>query len=199
MDHVATTTDLKLTCHPGKEGNKFVFDYTLHNLGQSDVYVMQATPSVDPSTRAARADDKAACVILDGQGDAIVGKFPAPLPKSKRAAMQIMPLAVRLAPGEMLEQRLEVAEPLAETSPYLPDLMLRDSEMVDIDAVVFAIGYWVSGVDGVAAAPSPYAPGMYNMVTPGVGAGSAVVSQRFKTRKLHAFKRSDQVQRPLPN
>jgi len=199
MDHVATTTDLKLTCHPGKDGHKFVFDYTLHNLGQTDVYVMQATTSIDPSTRAARADDKVACVILDGQGDAIIGKFPAPLPTSQRAAMPVLPLAVRLAPGDILEERLEVAEPLAETSPYLPDLKLREYDVVDIDAVVFAIGYWVSGVEGIAAAPSPYAPGLYSMVTGGGGTGSAVVSQRFKTRGLQVFKRSVPVAQSLPN
>ncbi len=197
MATVPTTTDLKLSCRPGKEGKKLVFDYSLHNLSQSDVYVMHAILSVDPSTRQPIADDKAACVILGTNGDALIGKFVAPLPTNLRPAVQMVPMALRLAAGDILARRLEVAEPLAEMSPYLPDLKLRQYEVVDIDAVVFAVSYWVSGAAGVAVAPSPHAPDLFNVIAARSGAGSALVSQRFQTRGLQVFKRTDQFPRSL--
>jgi len=197
MATVPTTTDLKLSCRPGKEGHKLVFDYSLHNLGQSDVYVMHAVPSIDPATKAPRADDKAVCVILNAEGDVIIGKFVPPVPANRRVAVPVMPLALRLAAGDMLERRLEVAEPLAETSPNLPDLTLRQYELVDIDAVVFAIGYWVSGAPGIAVAPSPDAPGLFSVIASRAGAGSALVLQRFLTHGLQVFRRTDEFTRSL--
>jgi hypothetical protein len=157
-------------------------------------------PSVDRETRAASANPRAISIIHSPSGDAIIGKFIPPMPSSLRPAVPLTPLAHRLAAGEAMERRLEASEPLAETSPYLPDLLLRQYEVVDIAAVVFTIAYWVSGGEGFAVMPSPYAKGLFSVVLTGgaPGAGMMLVSQRFATRGLQIFRRTDGFPRALP-
>jgi hypothetical protein len=191
MDARMPATDVRLTCQPNRDNRKLVFGYRLQNLGQRDIYVMDAMPSVDAATGEARANDQAAVIMHDPGGDAIIGKIIAPLPVDRRIAVRVVPLASRLEAGGTLERRLEIPEPLAETSPYLPDLSLRQYEMVDIGAVVFTIGYWVSGANGFAAVPALYAPGLFSVA----GVGAALVSQRFPARGLLLFKRTDQFPR----
>ncbi len=200
MDLAPSDTGLKLTCHPAREGHTLVFEYSLYNFGKQDVYVHDAMPSVDRATKAASANPRAVSVIHSPNGDAIVGKFLPPMPSSLRPAVPATPLAHRLARGETMERRLEAPEPLAETSPYLPDLLLRQYEVVDIAAVVFTIGYWLSDAGGFGAMPTPYADGLYTVVLSGglPGAGTMLVSQRFATRGLQIFRRTDDFPRALP-
>jgi hypothetical protein len=199
MDTARSDTLLELTCHPAREGHTFVFEYSLLNPGKQDVYVHDAMPSVDRETRAASANPRAVSAIHLPSGDAVIGKFIPPMPSSVRLAMPVTPLAHRLAAGETMERRLEAPEPLAETSPYLPDLLLRQYEVVDIAAVVFAISYWVSDTDGFVVTPTPYAEGMFSVVPTGggPGAGARMVSQRFATRGLQLFRRTDGFPRTL--
>jgi hypothetical protein len=196
-DTAPSDTALRLSCRPGKEGHKLVFDYTLHNPGQLDVYVMDAFPTVDRATNVTSADENAVCVILSPQGDAIIGKFVPPLPTQLRVAVPLVPLAHRLAPGGTLERHLEISEPLAETSPYLPDLPLRQYQVVDIAGVVFTIAYWLAGTTDIAAVPAPYAPNLLRMMSATAGSGASLVSQRFPTRGLQVFRRTDQFPRSL--
>jgi hypothetical protein len=193
----AATADLRLVCRPGKIGNVLTFPYTLENLGQTDLYVMHALPGVDPASRAARADDQAAVVILGADGDAILGKFAAPLPTDRRIAVPVLPLARRLPAGAKLESRLDLLLPLAETSPYFPDLTLRQYEMVEIRGVVFTIGYWPAGIDNLVAAPVDYAPDLFTVVTRNTFKSAARITQRFATTGLFLFKRSDPFPRSL--
>lgn len=182
---------LHLTCHPGRTGNTLVFPYTLENRGSVDIYAMHALPHLDPAGSAASADEQAAAVILGAEGDAILGKFAAPLPSDRRVAYPILPLARRLTPQEALDGRLEMPLPLAETSPYFPDLTLRQYEIVDIKGVIFTIGFWVAGADGLSAVPVDYAPELFTVVTRNTLRSARRVSQRFPTTGLQLFKRSD--------
>ncbi len=199
MENAPPAAGLEMTCRPAREGHALVFEYSLLNPGKREVYVQDAMPAVDRATKAARADPKAVCVILNPSGDAIVGKFIPPVPSSMRPAVPPSPLACRLAPGETMERRLEAPEPLAETSPWLPDLLLRQYEVVDIAAVVFRIGYWVSDADGLVVTPTPYAKGLFSVVLTGggPGPGAKLVSQRFATRGLQIFRRTDGFPRAL--
>jgi hypothetical protein len=200
MDIAPQATGLELSCRPARQGHALVFEYSLFNPGNQDVYVHDAMPAVNRDTRAASANPKAVCVIHSTSGDAIVGKFIPPMPSSLRPAVPLTPLAHRLAAGETMERRLETPEPLAETSPYLPDLLLRQYEVADIAAVVFTIGYWVSGGDGFVVTPTPYAAELFTVVLAGggPGAGTMLVSQRFATRGLQIFRRTDDFPRALP-
>jgi len=188
---------LRLTCRPGRTGNTLVFPYTLENRGSTEIYVMDALPSLDPASDTATANDQAAVVILGAEDDAIVGKFAAPLPTDRRVAFAILPLARRLAPQASLDGRLEIALPLAETSPYFADLTLRQYEMVDIKGVAFTIGFWLAGADGLSAAPADYAPDLLAVVGRNALRGARRVSQRFPTSGLQLFRRTDAFPRSL--
>ena len=144
---------IRLSCQPNKAGSTLVFPYKVENHGPADVYVMHALPSVEPGTRQARANDQAVVVLLGAAEDALLGKFIAPLPTDRRIAMPVVPLARRLPAGASFESRLAVPVPLAETSPYFADLPLRRYEVLEVKGVVFTIGYWVAGADGMAALP----------------------------------------------
>jgi hypothetical protein len=64
---------------------------------------------------------------------------------------------------------------------------------------VFTIGYWVCGGDGFVVTPTPYAEDLFTVVLVGGGpaAGTMLVSQRFATRGLQIFRRTDDFPRTL--
>jgi hypothetical protein len=197
MSDAATSAALRLHCQPSKTGSLLVFAYTLENQGPGEVYAMHALPSVEPASGEARANDTAAVVIANDSGDAVIGKFAAPLPADRRIAVPVFPLARRLPAGASLEGHIEITLPLAETSPYFPDLTLRQYEMVDIKAVVFTIGYWPEGIDGLTAVPVDYAPELFTVGTRNTLRSARRVWQRFPSSGLQLFKRNDAFPRPL--
>ena len=188
---------VRLTCRPGKNGSVLTFDYMVENHGPAEIYAMDATPSVKRGDLAAKAEPNAAVVILNAQGDAIVGKFIAPLPTDRRVAMPVVPLARRIAAGASLEGKIEVPLPLAETSPYFPDLLLRHYEVIDLKGVVFTIGYWLAGADSLFAAPVDYAPDLFAIVTRNTIQSARSSCQRFPTTGLQLYKRTDAFPRPV--
>jgi hypothetical protein len=110
-----------------------------------------------------------------------------------------MPVLARpLAASETLQGRIEVPLPLAEASPYFADLPLRQYEVVDIKGIVFTIGYWEAGVDGVAALPLQDVPGLFTVSTRNTLRSARCVSQRFPTRSLQLLRRTDQFPRSIP-
>ncbi len=197
MSDIRTSASLRLTCRPSKAGNLLLFPYTLENQGPGEVYAMHALPSADPASHEARANDTAAVVIAADNGDAIIGKFAAPSPTDRYIAVPVFPLARRLPTGASLEGRIEIPIPLAETSPYFPDLTLRKYQVVDIKGVVFTIGYWLAGVDGLVAAPADYAPELSVVITRDTWRSARRVAQRFPTTGLQIFKRTDAFPRKL--
>jgi hypothetical protein len=197
MSDAATSATLHLSCQPGRAGNTLIFPYTLENRGSVEIYAMHALPSLDRAGDTATANDQAAVVILGADGDAILGKFAAPLPTDRRIAFPILPLARLLAPQTSVEGRLEIALPLAETSPYFPDLTLRQYDMVDIKGVVFTIGFWPAGADGLSAVPADYAPDLFTVTTRNTVRSARRVWQRFPTSGLQLFRRTDAFPRTL--
>jgi hypothetical protein len=192
-----SAADIRLTCQPNKVGNTLVFPYRVANHGPADVYLMDAMPSVDPATGGAHADDQAVVVVLGPAEDAIVGKFIAPLPTDRRIAVRTLPLARRLPAGQAFEGHVSIAMPLAETSPYFADLPLRKYEVIELKGVLFTIGYWVAGADGLAALPAAYAPDHFTVVTRDTAGSAMQASQRFPTQKLQLFKRGDGFPRTI--
>jgi hypothetical protein len=159
--------------------------------------VMDALPSVDRASSKARADENGAVVILGAEGDAIVGKFAAPLPTDRRIAVPVLPLARLLPGGASFDGQLEIPIPLAETSPYFADLCLRKYEIVEIKGVIFTIGYWPAGVDGLVATPADYAADRYVVVTRNTMKSALSATQRFQTKGLQLFRRTDAYPRTL--
>ena len=197
MSDGRTGAALRLECRPSKSGDVLLFPYTLENMGPGDVYAMHALPSADPASHAAQGNDTAAVVIASEDGDAIIGKFVAPLPADRRIAVQVFPLAHRLPAGAKLEGRIEIPLPLAETSPYFPDLTLRGYEIAEIKGVALTIGYWVAGNDGLAAFPAEYVPDLFIVETRNTARSAQRVSQRFPTKGLQLFRRTDAFPRTL--
>jgi hypothetical protein len=197
MSEARTGANLRLNCQPSKAGNVLLFPYTLENQGPGEVYAMHSLPSVDPASGEPRANDTAAIVIAVDDGDAIVGKFAAPLPTDRRVAIHMFPLARRLPAGASLDGRIEIPLPLAETSPYFADLTLRDYEIVDIKGVQLTIGYWLAANDGLAAAPAEYAPDLFAVVTRNTLNSALRVSRRYPTTGLQLFRRTDAFPRPF--
>jgi len=188
---------IQLACRPAKVGNKLVFPYTIRNQGPKDVFVMDAAPGFDPLKRQVRPDPQS-CVVLLGSDDyVIIGKFIAPLPVDRTIAMPIVPLAARLPAGSSLERQLEVPTPLAEASPYFPDLPLRRYEPLDIKGVMFTIGYWPADRDNLVASPLDEEPELYRIVTRNTVASAALVAEQFSTKGLQIFKRTDRFPRSL--
>jgi len=192
------TANLRLTCRPSKAGNVLIFPYTLENQGYEEVYAMHALPSADPASGEARASETAAIVIASDSGDAIIGKFAAPLPTDRRIAVPVLPLARLVPAGASLEGRIEITLPLAETSPYFPDLTLRGYEIIEIKGVQLTIGYWLAGHDGLAAIPAEYAPDLFVVVTRNTMRSALRVSRRYPTTGLQLFRRTDAFSRALP-
>ena len=197
MSDTRNSATLRLECRPSKAGNLLLFPYTLENLGPADVYAMHALPSADPASHAAKGNDTAAIVIASDDGDAIIGKFVAPLPTDRRIAVRVFPLARRLPAGAKLEGRIEIPLPLAETSPYFPDLTLRGYEIAEIKGVALTIGYWIAGNDMLAADPAEYVPDLFVVETRNTARSAQRVSQRFPTTGLQLFRRTDAFPREL--
>ena len=160
---------------------------------------MRCTPSPASIGRPAEPapNDTAAVVIAGEEGDAIVGKFAAPLPVDRRIAVPVFPLARRLRAGASLEGRIDVQLPLAETSPYFPDLTLRQYEIAEIKGVQLTIGYWVAGVDGLAAAAAEFAPDLFVVVTRNTMSSARRVARRYPATGLQLFRRTDAFPRSL--
>ena len=93
------------------------------------MYAMQAVAAFGSAS-----EDTAAIVIEAETGDLIVGHVHAA--SSDRSAHRgpADPLVRHVPGGGFLEGRIEVPLPLAETSPYFPDLTLRRYEIVNTRA-----------------------------------------------------------------
>ncbi|HEV8678709.1 MAG TPA: hypothetical protein VGQ90_04985 [Stellaceae bacterium] len=186
MSELPASGALRLTCQPSKAGNTLVFPYRLANEGPGEVYAMHALPA-----GGAAASETAAVVMAGDTGDAIIGKFAPPLPADRRIAVPVVPLARRLPAGATLEGRIEVALPLAETSPYFPDLTLRQYEIVDIKGVVLTIGFWLADTGELVARPSAEGSDLLQILTADPVKSARLATQRFPTTALQLFRRTD--------
>jgi hypothetical protein len=192
------TADIRLKCQPGKEGNLLTFSYDVTNQGPAEAYVMDAIAGIDSDSGSVKPNPKSVVVLAGPAEDVIIGRFMAPLPTDRRMAVPVTPLARRLAAGATLQARIEVPLPLAETSPYFGDLPLRQYEVAEIKGVIFTIGYWLAGLDGMAALPLEDAPELFTITTRNTQRSARQVSQRFPTRALQLLKRTDAFPRGLP-
>lgn len=189
--------DVRLTCRPGIAGKQLTFQYQVENHGPGAAYLMDALPAADHASGNARANDQIAVVILRDQAEAVIGKYVPPLPTDRRIIVPLQPLVCLLKPGEALERELRVSLPLAETSPYLPDLLLREYEIVELQAVLFAIGFWPRETPNLHATPSGYDPDHLTIINSGPPAVASLASQRFPIRSLQLFKRTDAFPRAI--
>jgi hypothetical protein len=184
-----------LTCRPDRAGNRLIFPYTVANHGPADVYVMDAVRA-----RAADAspiiDRHAAVIWLAGNGFAHVLKGIAELPPDKQVNARVIPLAAKLPPNGTLERVLEVPLPLAETSPYYPDLPLREYALTDIQGVLLTLEFMRSTAEGFISEPAADAPDLFRIAGKHTVGQTERVSCSFPSRQLQILKRPDNFPRP---
>jgi hypothetical protein len=192
----APPANVVFACRPDRAGNKLIFPYTITNHGSADVYVMDAVPTVDPATRQAVVDRHAVVIWLGADGFAHILKGIPPLPEDRDLYGHVIPLAARLAPEATLERSLEVPLPLAETSPYYPDLPLREYQLTDVQGVMLAVGFLRSTVDGFGAETAAGAADLYRVWGKDTLGQTELVSCAFPSRQLQILKRPDHFPRP---
>lgn len=186
---------LRLACRPARSGNALVFPYRLDNDGPAEIYAMHAiAPAGAPSDA---ADETAAVIIAAETGDAVIGKFMPPFPADRRIAVPVAPLTRRVPAGGFVEGRIEVPLPLAETSPYFPDLTLRQYEVVDIKGIVLVIASWSADAADFAVRPCGYGGDLFTVLTADPLRTARLRSQRFPTTGLQLFRRTDAFPRGL--
>ncbi len=198
MNQVLAQAGLQLQCQPNKVPDAFVFAYRAENQSGVPIYVMDAMRCIDPATRAARADDQVAPVLLRDSGIAVLGKFIAPLPQDRVVLDPDLPLCVRLEPGAAIERELRIPLPFAESSPFLPDLGLRAYSLAEVTGLIFAIGFMRADTPGLYAAPAPYAPGLH-VISPTIAPVVAGLACRLlPIKRLEILKRTDAFPRMMP-
>ncbi len=189
---------VQLQCQPNREGNWLVFPYTVQNNHPAAVLVMDAMPRVDRETRETTANDQAALTLLAPGNTAVIGKLMAPVPQD-RLMTPDLPLCVLLQPGEVMQRLLRIPLPLAEHSPYLPELRLREYDPVALQGCILAIGWWQAQQPGLQHAPAAYAPGHHVVAASAPRLPPAQTAmQRFPINKLEMLKRRDDFPRQVP-
>jgi hypothetical protein len=197
MDTGPPRNHLRLTCQPNKVADAFTFAYRVENLSAVPLLVMDAMPSVDPASRAARANPQAAPVILRADGVALVGKFIAPLPQDRILLAPDLPLCARIEPGAAIERELRVPLPFAETSPYFPDLRLREYELAEVKGLIFAIGYFPADTPGLYAAPAAYAPDLHVLAPTIAPVVAGLACNQVGVKRLEILRRRDDFPREI--
>lgn len=185
-----------LACRPDRAGNKLLFPYTVTNHGTGEVYVMDALSGVDPATRQATIDHHAAVIWLGADDFAHILRGIPPLPEDRDILGHVIPFAARLPPGGSLQRTLEVPLPLAETSPYYPDLPVRQYELTEIQGVVFTVEFLRATAEGFRAEPAASAPDLYDVWSRDLFRQVERVSCTFPSRQLQILKRPGEFPRP---
>jgi hypothetical protein len=197
MDTGAPRGNLRLVCHPNKVADSFVFAYRVENQSAGPLLVMDAMPHLDAEAGAMRANPQAAPVILRADGIALVGKFIAPLPQDRVLLAPDLPLCARIEPGAAIERELRVPLPFAETSPYFPDLRLRDYELAEVKGLIFAIGYFPADTPGLYAAPAAYAPDLHVLAPTIAPVVAGLACNQVGVKRLEILRRRDAFPREI--
>jgi hypothetical protein len=188
--------DVTLECEPSRVGTKLVFSYKVTNHAKADIYVMDALALVDPTGKQAIASRDNAVVYLMGNGHAHVLKGIAPLPTDRNVIQRIIPLAARVPAGAALTRQITIPLPLAETSPYFPDLPLRHYELVETHGLLFSVEFLRSTAPGFSAAPVDFAPELYRASAQDTVSMTERVTRSFPSQRLSIMKRPDAFPRP---
>jgi hypothetical protein len=188
--------DVTLTCQPSREGDLLVFAFRLLNDTGGDIYVFDAIPTWDAVAKKAGLDHHNLVVALSPDKFVHLTRGIAPLPPDRDVVVRIIPLAVRLPPGETLARTLELRLPMHEASPYYPDLPVRDYRQVDIAGVELRVEFLRASAEGFAAAPVDGAPDLYRVMARNTVGMTSFVTCRLPARGLTVLRRPDPFTRP---
>lgn len=193
---VDTRDGVTLSCTPSREGDVLVFEYSLANGGNGPVYASDAGTRTDAQAGTAEADPGIVTIWRAQDGYAHVLKGVAPLPEERDVPGRIMPLMVRVAPGERIARRLVLALPLAEQSDYYPPGPVRDYRIEEIEGVRLSIDVLTAAPPGFAPEAVDYAEGFVDIGVRGTLPLLRRVSCSFRAKGLHLLVRTGDYPRP---
>lgn len=198
MSDVDSPSDeLVFECRPAKDGEVLVFDCSIANHAGVPLYVMDALPMADPVSGRPLLDPDAVSLWLDEEGTMRILRGVPAMPEGQDPLERIVPLAVRLAPGETLERRITQPLPLAEHSPYVPAGHLRDYRLVPISGVAVAVDVIAADAPGfVATKAAGYPPGYFRLVPEDDVLLLRRLVRGFRTKGLHALMHRGDYPRP---
>lgn len=173
------------------------FSYKVVNTSDEILYVIDAMAALDQAIGKFKPDPNFAVTIAGEDGIATLAKTVPPMPSGRRLAALYVPLAVKLLPRAHIERTLKAPLPWAESSPYFPDLSLREYALASVKTVIFAVGYWCAGDSGLIAAESNFAPGLYQLVSSAPVASARHAVLQIPTRGLDILRRGDEFPRDL--
>jgi|GEM_PF-3320631 len=150
-----------LTCTAAVRGNELAVSYTVTNTSDADIYVMDASPAVEESTRKAYANHDDAIIWLGESSVAHILKGIGELPAMRGVLVRVIPLAAKLAPGYSLERSLKIPLPLHEQGPYNSVAVEHAAKQQVSTSLQFHVDFLRSTVDGFAAEQRDYAPDLY--------------------------------------
>jgi hypothetical protein len=156
-----TGKNVALNCRFEFSPEKLTVHYTVTNQSGADIYLLDAFPAVDQTSRTGYADLKGV-YICEGQGGAahLLKGIP-PLPAGKTVTVRVMPLGTKLAPGARLERKFDLKLPLEEQSPYYGQLKPEDHSVSEINKVRLTVQYIPATAEDFQADPAHYAPAFF--------------------------------------
>ncbi|MBR0654536.1 hypothetical protein [Plastoroseomonas arctica] len=188
--------DLRLTCRPDRADGHLIFPYEVTNAGPVPLLVMDAWPRTVGGQQS--ADGDVAQVVMREDGVAVIGRYVPDVPPLMRLANRSLPLCTVLRPTETLTRELRIPLPLAEQSPYLPELRLSGYAQHELRGVLFAIGWWPLSQPNLIAGPAGFAPELHAVATINAIPPAGAATQLFPTSRLEILRRRDAFPREVP-
>ncbi len=195
----APDEDIVLDCTPGREGGKLTFAYKVTNRCKVAVYVMDALAGTNPTTGRVTLDPDFVSVWLGTDGVLRLSKGMPPMPEGTAPEARIVPLAVRLQPGEQLTRHLAEPLPLAEHSPVTPCGNLRHYRLQPILGMALVVEIIREDEPTLIATRAVGFPKIYFRLNPAEEEPleTYTLTSSFRTRALQALVRNDDYIRPM--
>ena len=189
------THDVTLACHSEFLPDKLLVRYEVTNRWVKDIYILDAVPAVDQSSRTAVVDLNSVFLCWRPPATALLLKGITPLPANKTVVVRIIPLGTKLAPGQKIERTFEVPLPLREQSIYYAPVKMEEMADTKVGNMSLVVQFIRSTVEGFNAVPAPYAPKFF------IVRGKNTVGQaesrecQFHDAEVRLLKRTDMFTR----
>ena len=184
---VEPVKDVKFEAKIAKGEDALTLTYVVTNSSSNDVYLLDAHPSVDPTTRAASADLKQFYLCLRGKSTAYFLKGVPPLP-SVPVTVRVMPLGTKIEPSATVVREIRIPLPLRERNDwYYPPAPPEDYTIGSVDHLVVDVQILRNSVDGFQAIPAHYAPEFFVVKGKNIPTQVENLRKEFNFEKLSLF------------
>ena len=162
MENIAK--DTILTCSQKFFPDKLQMHYAVTNRGSKDIYLLDVYQAGDPRSGKAVADYNSVYACIRGSNVAYLLKGIPPLPEDRTVLVRIMPLGMKLAPGQSIERAFQVPLPLREQNRwYCPPLGPEGYDGAKVKTLILAVQFLRSTIEGFNAEPAPHGPDLFRV------------------------------------